>query len=153
MGPLSLQELIDSEEFALDHAGLAVLPFDACIRLLGTVPVGRVAFVSDGQVVLLTVNHAMDGDSVVFRSAVGSKLSAAVNHDSVSFQADWFDPETRAGWSVLVTGVARPVVEGAQTAALELLGLEPWADVVERPFWIRIDPRSVTGRAVVRAES
>ena len=32
-----------------DHAGLEVLPFDVCLRLLASVPVGRVGFVADAD--------------------------------------------------------------------------------------------------------
>jgi len=152
MIPVLLRDLIAAEAIALDHAGLGVLTSDACFQLLDSVPVGRVAFLADGEVVVLPVTYATDGDSIVFRSAVGSKVSAAGFRDSVSFQADSFDPVTRSGWSVLATGVAETVLDESETAALEKLGLEPWADVVERPFWIRIVPNSVTGRVVVRKE-
>lgn len=151
MGPLSLRDLIDSETVALDHAGLGVLSSDVCFQLMESSVVGRVAFVSDGEVVVLPVNYATAGTSVVFRSAVGSKLSAAVFRESVSFEVDSFDPVTKTGWSVLITGVAETVVDGSETEALEKLRLAPWADTVERPFWIRIVPNSVSGRVVVRS--
>ena len=57
-----------------DHAGLETLPFHVCLRLLASVPVGRVGFYADGEVVLLPVNHAVDGQDVVFRTASGSKV-------------------------------------------------------------------------------
>ena len=55
-----------------DHAGLETLPFHVCLRLLASVPIGRVGFYADGEVVLLPVNHAVDGQDVVFRTASGS---------------------------------------------------------------------------------
>jgi nitroimidazol reductase NimA-like FMN-containing flavoprotein (pyridoxamine 5'-phosphate oxidase superfamily) len=129
-----------------DHAGLEMLPFDACLRLLGSVPVGRVGFYADGELVVLPVNHAMDGQDVVFRTAAGSKLSAAEGRNLVAFEADDYDPRTRSGWSVLVNGRAEVVYEDAETQRLSRLGLHPWVTAVERPFWIRIRPVSVTGR-------
>jgi len=36
-----------------DHAGLEILPFDECLRLLASVPVGRVGFIADGELVIL----------------------------------------------------------------------------------------------------
>ena len=59
----------------IDHAGLEVLPFDSCLRLLAAVSVGRVGFVADGEVVVLPVNFVVDGQYVVFRTASGSKIA------------------------------------------------------------------------------
>jgi uncharacterized protein len=129
-----------------DHAGLETLPFDVCLRLLASVPVGRVGFYADGEVVLLPVNHAVDGQDVVFRTAGGSKLTAAEEQDLVAFEADSYDPQTRSGWSVLVTGRATVVYDEAEVSRLSRLDLHPWAAGVEHPFWVRIRPTSVTGR-------
>jgi nitroimidazol reductase NimA-like FMN-containing flavoprotein (pyridoxamine 5'-phosphate oxidase superfamily) len=129
-----------------DHAGLETLPFDACLRLLASVPIGHIGFYADGEVVLLPVNHAVDGQTVVFRTAGGSKLTAAQEQDLVAFEADDYDLQTRSGWSVLVTGRARVVYDEAEVGLLNRLNLHPWATAVEHPFWVRIHPTSVTGR-------
>ena len=63
--------------YPTDHAGLEILPFDECLRLLASVPVGRVGFVVDGEVVVLPVNHVVDGQDVIFRPAYGSKVATA----------------------------------------------------------------------------
>ena len=131
-----------------DHSGLEILPFDACLRLLASVPVGRVGFHADGEVVVLPVNHAVDGQDVVFRTARGSKLSAAEGQNPVAFEADDYNSQTRSGWSVLVTGRAQVVDEEAEVQRLSRLGLHPWATSVDRPFWIRIRPTAVTGREI-----
>jgi uncharacterized protein len=129
-----------------DHAGLETLPLDVCLRLLESVPVGRVSFYTDGEVVTLPVNHVVDGQDVVFRTNRGSKLSAAERQDHVAFEADDYDPRTRTGWSVLVKGRAEVVHEDSEIQRLSRLGLYPWVTAVDRPFWIRIRPTSVTGR-------
>ena len=129
-----------------DHAGLETLPLDVCLRLLESVPVGRVSFYSDGEVVTLPVNHVVDGQDVVFRTNRGSKLSAAERQDHVAFEADDYDLRTRNGWSVLVKGRAEVVHEDSEIQRLSRLGLYPWVTAVGRPFWIRIRPTSVTGR-------
>jgi nitroimidazol reductase NimA-like FMN-containing flavoprotein (pyridoxamine 5'-phosphate oxidase superfamily) len=140
----------ESAALPTDHSGTAVLPFETCLRLLASEQVGRVAFSADGEIVVLPVNHVMDGHAVAFRSAVGSKLSAAVEESAVAFEVDGHDVATRAGWSVLVNGKAEVVTDRADTARLERTGLAPWADGVDRPYWVRIRPVSVTGRAIVR---
>jgi uncharacterized protein len=129
-----------------DHAGLESLPVEVCHRLLESVPVGRVSFCTDGEVVTLPVNHVVDGQEVVFRTDRGSKLSAADRPNQVAFEADDYDPRTRTGWSVLVKGRAEVVREDAEIQRLSRLGLYPWVTAVDHPFWIRIRPTSVTGR-------
>lgn len=129
-----------------DHAGLEILPFDECLRLLASVPVGRVGFFADGEIVVLPVNHRVDGQNPVFRTARGSKLSAAGGHNLVAFEADDYDEQTRSGWSVVVTGRAEAVYEESEVQRLDRLGLHPWVTAVARPFWIRIRATLVSGR-------
>lgn len=136
-------------DYPTDHAGLETLPMTECLRLLARVPVGRVGFEVDGEIVILPVNHAVDRDSnIVFRSAAGSKLTAAEGQNKVVFEADDYDPLRRTGWSVLVNGHGEAVYDDAEIQALEGLGLAPWPDAVDRPYWIRIRPVSVTGRLI-----
>lgn len=133
----------------LDHSGLAVLPREECLRRLATARLGRVAFVSQGDPVILPVNHGMDGESVIFRTATGSKLLAADKELPVAFEVDGYDADRRVGWSVLVRGVAVTVEDPGDVERLNLLGVWPWADLIERTFWIRIRTYSVTGRQTV----
>jgi nitroimidazol reductase NimA-like FMN-containing flavoprotein (pyridoxamine 5'-phosphate oxidase superfamily) len=132
--------------YPTDHAGLEILPFDECLRLLASVPVGRVGFFADGEIVVLPVNHLVDGHDVVFRTAHGSKLSAAGGQHLAVFEADHYHEQTRSGWSVLVSGRAEMVDAEADIQRLSRRGLHPWATAVQRPFWIRIRPTSVSGR-------
>ena len=134
-----------------DHAGLEILPFDVCLRLLASVPVGRVGFAADGELVILPVNHAIDGQDPVFCTAHGTKLSAAEGQDLVTFEADEYDEQTRSGWSVVVTGRAEVIYEEAEVERLSQLGLHPWVTAVEQPFWIRIRATSVSGRQTPQA--
>lgn len=135
-------------EHPADHAGLEILPLTECMRLLASVPVGRVAFHADGEVLVLPVNHVVDGQAIVFRTAAGSKLTAAERADIVTFEADDYDPRARSGWSVVINGRADLVYEDAEIQRLSGLGLCPWATGVERPFWVRIRPASVSGRRI-----
>lgn len=134
-----------------DHAGLEILPFDVCLRLLASVSVGRVGFFADGEMVILPVNHVVDGQDPVFCTARGSKLSAAEGRNLVTFEADEYDEQTRSGWSVVVTGRAEVIYDDAEVERLSRLGLHPWVTAVERPFWIRIRANAVSGRATPEA--
>ena len=133
-------------EYATDHAGLEVLPFDKCLQLLATVPIGRVSFFADGEIVVLPVNHVVDGQDPVFVTARGSKLSAAEGQDLVAFEADGYDERTQSGWSVLVNGRAQAIYDDTEIQRLSRLGLHPWVTTVDRPFWIRIHATSISGR-------
>jgi len=137
--------------YAPDHAGLETIPLNECLRLLASVPLGRVGFLSDGEVIVLPVNHAVSGQDVVFRTAPGSKLSAAESQNPVTFETDDYDAGRRAGWSVVLTGRAEMVYDDAEITALDALGLQPWPDAVDRSFWVRIRPTSVTGRRLPSA--
>lgn len=138
--------------YPTDHEGLAILPLEDCIRLLTSVPVGRIGFQADGEVVVLPVNHIVDGQTVAFRTASGSKLSAAEGQNQVVFEADDYDPGRRTGWSVVVKGLAEMVYEDAEVEALNRRGVDPWADGADRPFWIRVRPASVSGRLIASHE-
>ena len=133
-------------QYPADHAGLEILPFDRCLQLLAAVPVGRVSFFAEGEIVVLPVNHVMDGQDPVFRTARGSKLSAAEGQNVVAFEVDGYDERSRSGWSVLVNGRACAIYEEQEIRRLSRLGLHSWATAAERPFWIRIRPTSISGR-------
>jgi nitroimidazol reductase NimA-like FMN-containing flavoprotein (pyridoxamine 5'-phosphate oxidase superfamily) len=132
--------------YPTDHAGLEILPFDECLDRLASVAVGRVGFIADGEMVILPVNHVIDGQDPVFRTARGSKLSAAEGQNLVCFEADHYDERTRTGWSVVVTGRAEVVYSEAEVERLNRVDLYPWVTAVERPFWIRVRATSVSGR-------
>jgi len=134
---------------SLDHSGLGVLSREECLRRIRSARVGRVAFVENGEPVILPVNHGLDGDAVVFRTAAGSKLTAAENDEPVAFEVDAFDVDRRAGWSVVIRGVASVVDDQAEVARLATFGVMPWADLAERTNWVRIRAYSLTGREVL----
>lgn len=136
-----------------DHGGLEVLSAEECLRLIASVAVGRVSFVADGEVVVLPVNHLVDGPDLVFRTAPGPKLSAAEQQNVAAFEADHFDEQARTGWSVLVSGRVEAIYEEAEIERLNRRGLHPWPDATERSFWVRIRPLSMTGRRIPGAGS
>ena len=132
---------------ATDHAGLEILSFGDCLRLLDSVPVGRVGFFADGEIVILPVNYLVEGQDVIFRTGAGSKLSSFSNKNLVGFEADSYDERTRSGWSVVISGFTERVESDDEIRRLNDLGLNPWARAKEDvPIWIRVRPTSVTGR-------
>ena len=77
-------------------------------------------------------------------------MSAAEGQNLVAFEADGYDERTRSGWSVLVNGRAEEIYEEAEIRRLSSLGLHPWVTAVDRPFWVRIRPTSISGRQTPR---
>jgi nitroimidazol reductase NimA-like FMN-containing flavoprotein (pyridoxamine 5'-phosphate oxidase superfamily) len=91
----------------VDRNGLEVLRRDECLRLLAEGHLGRVGLTSGALPLILPVNYRLEGEEILFRSAVGSKLDQATRGTVVAFEVDEFDPLNHSGWSVLVTGRAR----------------------------------------------
>ena len=119
---------------------------DECLELLESRRFGRVGVVVDGKPVVFPVNYLLDGETVVFRTAPGSKLSgAALGH--VCFEIDGIDEAARAGWSVIVQGVGNEITEAIdqRSARLRQLELEPWVPG-EHAHWVAVNPESITGR-------
>ncbi|MDX1619384.1 MAG: pyridoxamine 5'-phosphate oxidase family protein [Nitriliruptorales bacterium] len=131
-----------------DHSGLEILSVDECVELLGSRPVGRVAYMDAGAPMVLPVNHRMDGRTVVFRTTHGSKLAAALMQRPVAFEVDGYTEEDRSGWSVLVRGRAEVAFDPADGDEHDGPSPEPWADQVERGWWIRIHPEEISGRRI-----
>ena len=129
-----------------DHAGLAVLSYEECLRLAGSEPVGRIAFADSGDIQVFPVNHCVVDGLVGFRTADGTKLGAALDGSVVAFEVDRYDADRRTGWSVLIKGRAQLVSEGSLLTRLRASGLGPWGDRVPRPEWIAVHPDTVTGR-------
>lgn len=130
---------------------LDVLDREECLALLVTAPIGRVVFTDRALPAVQPVNFALDRGEVVFRTAPGTKLAAATRNAVVAFEADEFDPLTRTGWSVVVTGAARETRDPADIAHLARTLSDPWAPG-ERQHYVRISPQLVTGRRIRRAE-
>lgn len=117
-----------------------------CLDLLALGRVGRVGLVVDGEPVVLPVNYALDGDTVLFRTSEGSVLRQAAM-SKVAFEVDHIDEATRTGWSVLVRGRADDIADAIDATSVRLrrLALVTWAPG-ERQYWFVIRPHAITGR-------
>jgi len=138
-----------SKALPTDHSGMAVLSVSDCLDRLRRAGVGRLAVIHNGEPVILPVNHEMDGETVVFRTAEGAKLVSAMENSPVSFEVDDFDADRRSGWSVVIRGVADVIDDPTQIDRWGALGVRPWADAVQRSHWVRIRPYEITGRQII----
>ncbi|MEU4223463.1 pyridoxamine 5'-phosphate oxidase family protein [Nonomuraea sp. NPDC026600] len=134
----------------LDSSGLVVLSREECFHLLASAAIGRIVFTDRALPAVQPVNFCLDGDSIVIRTAIGSKLAAATRQAVVAFEADEFDPEMRTGWSVTTVGHARAVRDPTELARLAALPLEPWAPG-SRDHYIVVRAEQISGRRITEA--
>jgi uncharacterized protein len=135
----------------LVDGGLELLEEDEAWALLRAAVVGRVGVTIGAMPAIFPVNYAVLDDAVVFRTAPGSKLSAAASDAVVAFEVDDYDRVDRSGWSVLVVGRSEVVHDLDVTSKVLATGLEPYADGI-RTSIVRVNPVFVSGRRIVREE-
>lgn len=100
-----------------------------CLRLLGSISLGRIVFTARALPAVRLVSHLVDGDHVVVRADRGAAITSGQRTDAgtvVAYQADALDPAEHLGWSATVVGVARQVTDPA-TAAAYRRTLRHWA--------------------------
>jgi nitroimidazol reductase NimA-like FMN-containing flavoprotein (pyridoxamine 5'-phosphate oxidase superfamily) len=131
----------------VDSKGVEIIERAACLDLLAADQIGRLGVVEGGHPLILPVNYGLDGESVIFRTAAGTKLDAA-QRGPACFEIDGFDPSTRSGWSVVVRGrleevttLHGPVFERIRTLS------EPWVNG-DRAHVLRLVPSVISGRRV-----
>jgi nitroimidazol reductase NimA-like FMN-containing flavoprotein (pyridoxamine 5'-phosphate oxidase superfamily) len=135
-----------------DSSGLQVLSRQECLRLLSSAPIGRIVFTDRALPAVQPVNFRLDGERIVIRTSIGSKLAAATRHAVVAFEADEFDPDLRTGWSVTVVGHARAVHDLDEIARLAALPLTAWAPG-SRDHYIVVEAEQMTGRRITAGHS
>jgi nitroimidazol reductase NimA-like FMN-containing flavoprotein (pyridoxamine 5'-phosphate oxidase superfamily) len=118
----------------LDHAGLEVLDRAACLRLLATPGIGRLAVSVKALPLILPVHFVLAGDDILVRTHQGSTLDLATRDAVVAFEADRLGPADGLVWSVLVTGQAHHLPDG---------GAEPDGRWRELPAWTLTLPERI----------
>jgi hypothetical protein len=132
----------------LDHSRLEVVNRAECLRLLGSVPLGRLVYTRNGLPAVRLVNFLLDGDTIVFSTGPGDKLLAAERGDVVAFEADDVDMERHTGWTITAIGHLS-VVSAEEAAALRrTLPIRSWLPM-DDPRLVRLGVESVHGRRLV----
>src|SRR6478752_1322039 len=98
-----------SDAMTTDRLGMTVLSTDECYELLRGAQVGRLAVSNGVHPDIFPINYVLDGKSIVFRTAEGTKLAASVLTPAVAFEADGVIEASDEAWSVVVKGRAREV--------------------------------------------
>lgn len=121
------------------------LSIDQCWMMLDTEVVGRLALIVDGHPEIFPVNFVLERRSIVFRTAGGTKLWAAMTAKPVAFEIDGYDPHDQMAWSVVARGESVLIESPAERDAVDALFLEPW-QAGDKDYYVRLSPKALTGR-------
>ncbi len=123
------------------------------MRLLASVDYGRVVFTVKTLPAIRPVNHLVDEGQLIIRTRLTAAISATIRSSEavvVAYEADHIDPQTRTGWSVVVTGRAHTLTDPDQVLRYEQR-LHPWinhADTV-----VAIAPEIITGFRIIATKA
>lgn len=121
------------------------LSFDQCWALLDSETVGRVALIVDGHPEIFPVNFVLQRRNIVFRTAGGTKLWAAMTSKPVAFEIDGYDAHTEMAWSVVARGESELIESQEDKDRVDALFLEPWQPG-DKNYYVRVAPKALTGR-------
>lgn len=122
---------------------VTILSATECWAMLSSASLGRLVTCVDGHPEIFPINFAVQGRTVLFCTAEGTKLVGSVMNEQVLFEVDHHDGDT--GWSVIVKGVARVLRTDDDLADAAQAGLLAW-EAPSRQHFVRIRPLSVSGR-------
>ena len=128
---------------------IAPLSDQECWKRLGTQELGRLVTHAGAVLDIFPVNYVVDGESVVFRTAEGSKLTELTINDEVLFEVD--DHTDEAAWSVVLRGRAERLETTDEVARADALPLKPWIPTVKYNY-VRVVATSLSGRDFRRGE-
>ena len=120
------------------------------LRLLGSVPVGRLIFTISALPAVRPMNFALTGSLILLRTAAGSTVARKTDGAIVAFEADELDATAGSGWSVVVTGRAAVVTDPEAVSRYRRVPLVPWAPG-QRDQFVTISTELVEGRRVRRS--
>jgi Pyridoxamine 5'-phosphate oxidase len=130
-------------------SGTRLLGGAEAMELLASVDYGRVVFWLESVPAIRPVNHLVDEGRIIIRTWLTSAISGAVQcagNVVVAYEADRIDPQTRSGWSVVVTGHASSLTEPGQVLRYQQL-LKPWIN--EPDTVVAIEPEIITGLCII----
>lgn len=115
-------------------------------ELLRSTPLGRLAVTAAGEIDIFPVNYIVDGSTLLFRTAPGTKLIELTVRSAVAFEIDgWTE---HSAWSVVVKGIAEQLDHQADIDRADTLPLLPWIPTLKYRY-VRITPTQVSGRRFV----
>ena len=118
---------------------------EECWAELRSNELGRLAYRLADEVNIAPVNYKVDGDTLLFMTAEGSKLLGVVMNPDVVFEVD--RREGTVAHSVVLRGKARRLEEDEAHRA-ERVELSPWIDTLKYDV-VEIVPSRLSGRRFI----
>ena len=125
-----------------DEDVIKILTHDQCWEILRAEEFGRLAFRLVDEVHITPINYAVDRDTLLFRTAEGSKLLGMAMGSPVAFEVDQYDDEWAR--SVVVRGRPR-LLDDHEEHRAENVPLRPWVPTLKYNV-VEIIPEVVSGR-------
>ncbi len=105
-----------------------------CLRLLASVPVGRLIFTVNALPTVQPMNFVLVDGLIVLRTTGQSTATRKIDHAIVAFEADELDVANCSGWSVIMTGRAEVVKDAEMITRYRAVPLVPRAPGVRDQF-------------------
>ena len=125
------------------NSPVTIIPEDSCWGYLASQEVGRLGVSSHDVPEIFPINYVVDADTLVFRSAEGSKLLAATIGGKAAFEVDRWD--AASGISVVAHGTLRELDDPDEIAYAAALPLRPWVGTIKAHF-LCLTVTEITGR-------
>lgn len=118
---------------------------EECWKYLQSSYIGRLAVINGASPEIFPVNFMVVGETVVFRTAPGTKLRALLPGAAVAFEADGLNAYSTEVWSVVVKGTPGPF--DGDPVSLRNAGpdREPWQQGLKEHL-VQVNPLEVSGR-------
>lgn len=126
---------------------VATLSDAECWQLLAGEELGRLVTRVGDVLDIFPVNYFVDRDTIVFRTAEGSKLVELTVNDEVLFEVDHYTDTV--AWSVIVRGRAQRLATEEEVEAADELPLRPWLPTLKYHY-VRVSAETMSGRSFRR---
>ena len=109
--------------------------------------IGRLALCADNKPAIFPIDFFCDGESILFRTAEGTKLSELLANPAVAFEAD--ERTAQESLSVIVEGHAEVISGEEEIQIADRAPLPQWIPVATFVY-VRITPTKIRGRRFSR---
>ena len=123
-----------------------VLKPEECWRLLESAVVGRLAMAVAGEVDIFPVNYVIDEETLLIRTAEGTKLVEVVISGRLAFEVDGLDAAAGEAWSVVIKGHGEVLDTFDEIYHAQDLTLHPWHAPDRKERFVRVVPERLSGR-------
>jgi len=124
---------------------VTLLSVPECWALLRQTAVGRISVNGVDDIEVFPVNFLVDGGSVVFRTAPGTKLAMIEDGTRGTFEADEVADDGGLVWCVVLKSPVRPISGHDAIVATFGMDVATWREDAA-PIYVRMRPDLISGR-------